>query len=159
MIIYSLLSICESTFSVLNRASYEDTYNTLKYADRAKSIRVRAERNEVNVNHHVSQYINIIEALRQEISELKGQVREADDKIVVASQQPMLVRETKEGLFEHHHLFAELLLEHQKTTLLLHKKGAELARLTLSLQVLAAVPGKELAGFGWFFSLSFYYSS
>ena len=94
----------------MDRTSYEDTYNTLKYADRAKSIRVRAERNEVNVNHHVSQYINIIEALRQEISELKDQVKQANEsKVLAMSQQPVLVRETKEGLFEHHHLFAELL--------------------------------------------------
>jgi len=112
---------------------------------------VRAERNEVNVNHHVSQYINIIEALRQEISELKDQVKQANEsKVLAMSQQPVLVRETKEGLFEHHHLFAELLVEYQSTTLQLHTKGAELARLTLSLQVLAAVPGQEVAGFGEF---------
>lgn len=51
--------------------SYEDTYNTLKYADRAKHIRADLKKNIMNVKSHFSKYGKIIESLRQEVSELK----------------------------------------------------------------------------------------
>lgn len=51
---------------------YEETHNTLKYANRAKDIKIKAEKNEVNLEWHVSQYPKIIESLRKEIAQLKG---------------------------------------------------------------------------------------
>lgn len=53
---------------------YEDTINTLKYADRAKSIKTVVKRNIVNVQHHISNYKNIIGSLRSEIEDLEGQL-------------------------------------------------------------------------------------
>ena len=47
--------------------SYEDTYNTLKYADRAKSIKSKLVRNVLNVDFHVSRYAKIVEDLRTEV--------------------------------------------------------------------------------------------
>lgn len=35
---------------------YEDTHNTLKYANRAKNIKTKAIRNVLNVEYHVSKY-------------------------------------------------------------------------------------------------------
>ncbi|XP_032222614.2 kinesin-like protein KIF18A isoform X2 [Nematostella vectensis] len=54
--------------------SYEDTYNTLKYADRAKSIKVSLKRNVVSVDFHVSRYAKIVDELRTEITELKNKL-------------------------------------------------------------------------------------
>ncbi|KAI9226752.1 MAG: P-loop containing nucleoside triphosphate hydrolase protein, partial [Piptocephalis tieghemiana] len=50
---------------------YEETLNTLKYANRAKNIKTRVGRNTVSVNMHVSQYVKIIGELRREVTELK----------------------------------------------------------------------------------------
>jgi len=40
--------------------AYEDTLNTLKYADRAKQIKTTAKRNVLNVEYHISNYTKII---------------------------------------------------------------------------------------------------
>jgi kinesin family protein 18/19 len=54
--------------------SYEDTLNTLKYANRAKNIKTTVQRNVVNVNYHVSKYTQIISELKAEVSELKSRL-------------------------------------------------------------------------------------
>lgn len=56
---------------------YEDTLNTLKYADRAKQIKTVVKRNVLNVEYHISNYRNIINNLRSEIDNLKNQLSEA----------------------------------------------------------------------------------
>ena len=50
---------------------YEETINTLKYANRAKNIKMRVEPNKKLVNQHISAYKNIIADLRDEIDKLK----------------------------------------------------------------------------------------
>ena len=50
---------------------YEDTNNTLKYANRAKNIKTTAWRNVKHVEHHISEYTKIISELKDEISDLK----------------------------------------------------------------------------------------
>ena len=55
--------------------TYEDTLNTLKYADRAKQIKTVVKRNVLNVEYHISNYKNIISNLRSEISTLRGQLK------------------------------------------------------------------------------------
>ncbi|KAG5887410.1 hypothetical protein JTB14_024609 [Gonioctena quinquepunctata] len=56
--------------------TYEDTYNTLKYATRAKKIKSNMKRNVVNVEAHVGHYIKMIEDLKQENGILKKQLEE-----------------------------------------------------------------------------------
>eukprot|EP01134_Creolimax_fragrantissima_P004610 CFRG4610T1 len=56
---------------------YEDLHNTLKYANRAKSIKVRAVRNSVAVTAHVSEYKVIMNSLKDEIQELKQKLHDA----------------------------------------------------------------------------------
>lgn len=51
--------------------TYEDTYNTLKYADRAKQIKTKLVRNVVNVDFHVTRYRAIVIELQKEITDLK----------------------------------------------------------------------------------------
>lgn len=55
-----------------NGIQFEDTYNTLKYADRAKRIKVNLKKNTFNVDFHISQYTKLVETLRQENEELRA---------------------------------------------------------------------------------------
>lgn len=43
--------------------SYEETHNTLKYANRAKNIKTKITRNVKNVEYHVSQYQHVCSCL------------------------------------------------------------------------------------------------
>ena len=55
-------------------ATYEDTHNTLLYANRAKRIKNKLERNVLNVNYHVGKYSQIISTLKQELADMKTQL-------------------------------------------------------------------------------------
>lgn len=54
--------------------SYEDTYNTLIYANRAKHIKTKAEKNSLNVQVHISKYTTIIKELKSEVIGLRNQL-------------------------------------------------------------------------------------
>ncbi|XP_039991331.1 kinesin-like protein KIF19 [Xiphias gladius] len=54
--------------------AFEESRNTLTYADRAKSIRTRVKKNLINVSYHIAQYTNIISDLRCEIQRLKKKI-------------------------------------------------------------------------------------
>jgi hypothetical protein len=58
-------------------SSFEETLNTLKYANRAKNIKTNVQRNELNVNYHISEYVQLINNLRGEIKVLKDQIAAA----------------------------------------------------------------------------------
>ena len=58
--------------------SFEESRNTLAYADRAKNIKLTAKRNHHSVNYHVAQYQGIISELREEVIRLKTQLVEAE---------------------------------------------------------------------------------
>ncbi|XP_069786281.1 kinesin-like protein KIF19 isoform X2 [Narcine bancroftii] len=55
-------------------SSFEESRNTLTYADRAKNIKTRVKRNLMNVSYHIAQYTNIISDLRSEIHRLKKKI-------------------------------------------------------------------------------------
>ncbi|XP_067655410.1 kinesin-like protein KIF18A [Haliotis asinina] len=73
--------------------SYEDTYNTLKYADRAKHIRATLKKNILNVDFHVSRYGQIVEDLRKEIGELKSRLQLYDEGKIGSSRRQSSVNE------------------------------------------------------------------
>ena len=52
-------------------SQFEETINTLKYANRAKNIKTKALTNKKLVSIHISEYKNIINDLRQQIEQLK----------------------------------------------------------------------------------------
>jgi len=56
-------------------SQFEETINTLKYANRAKNIKMRVEANKKLVTLHISAYKNIISDLRDEIDQLKIQLQ------------------------------------------------------------------------------------
>ncbi|KDQ20755.1 hypothetical protein BOTBODRAFT_50820 [Botryobasidium botryosum FD-172 SS1] len=53
---------------------FEDTQNTLKYANRAKNIKTKVSRNFVNIDRHVAQYVEAINRLNEEVKELKAKL-------------------------------------------------------------------------------------
>ena len=55
--------------------TFEDTYNTLKYANRAKNIKTFVTRNVLSAQYHISNYVNIINNLKEEVSQLKRQLQ------------------------------------------------------------------------------------
>jgi kinesin family protein 18/19 len=50
---------------------YEETINTLKYANRAKNIKTKPIPNKKLVELHIEEYKGVIEELRQEVENLK----------------------------------------------------------------------------------------
>ncbi|KAH3668182.1 hypothetical protein OGAPHI_001936 [Ogataea philodendri] len=50
---------------------YDETLNTLKYADRAKEIRTKLIRNQHNLSRHVGSYLKMITEQKREIEELR----------------------------------------------------------------------------------------
>ncbi|XP_053138807.1 kinesin-like protein KIF18A [Hemicordylus capensis] len=54
---------------------YDDTYNTLKYANRAKDIKSSLKSNVVSLDSHISQYVKICEEQKKEIIVLKEKLR------------------------------------------------------------------------------------
>lgn len=84
--------------------TYEDTYNTLKYADRAKNIQSTLKKNVLKVDFHVAKYGQIIEDLRVEIVELKDKLRFYEEGKMVAQSTTNYVeicrmREKLDGVF------------------------------------------------------------
>ncbi|XP_012256970.2 kinesin-like protein KIF18A [Athalia rosae] len=54
--------------------SYEDTYNTLRYANRAKKIQTNVKKNIVSCQMHITGYIKIVEEQKKEIDVLKQRI-------------------------------------------------------------------------------------
>ncbi|XP_041839250.1 kinesin-like protein KIF18A [Melanotaenia boesemani] len=63
--------------------SYDDTHNTLKYANRAKEIKSSLKSNVVSLDSHIGQYAVICERQRQEILQLKQKLKEFEVKNLV----------------------------------------------------------------------------
>ncbi|XP_050391529.1 kinesin-like protein KIF19 isoform X3 [Patella vulgata] len=56
--------------------NFEESRNTLVYADRAKHIKTKVRRNVTDVAYHIAQYTNIITELREEILRLRDRLHE-----------------------------------------------------------------------------------
>uniref|UniRef100_A0A8C3W0K9 Kinesin-like protein n=1 Tax=Catagonus wagneri TaxID=51154 RepID=A0A8C3W0K9_9CETA len=54
--------------------AYEDTYNTLKYADRAKEIKLSLKSNVISLDCHISQYATICQQLQAEVRSLSREL-------------------------------------------------------------------------------------
>ncbi|KAH3682360.1 hypothetical protein WICPIJ_006674 [Wickerhamomyces pijperi] len=72
---FSLGGNCKTVMIVCISPSslhYDETLNTLKYADRAKEIKTKVLRNKTNLDRHVGSYLKMISEQRIEIEELKN---------------------------------------------------------------------------------------
>ncbi|KAK6459585.1 P-loop containing nucleoside triphosphate hydrolase protein [Scheffersomyces xylosifermentans] len=71
---FSLGGNCKTVMIVCVSPSsqhYDETLNTLKYADRAKEIKTKLIRNSHNLDRHVGSYLKMITEQKQEIEELR----------------------------------------------------------------------------------------
>lgn len=64
----TVMIVCISPLS----QHYDETLNTLKYADRAKEIKTKLVRNQHNLDRHVGSYLKMITEQKQEIHELRN---------------------------------------------------------------------------------------
>lgn len=75
---------------------YDDTLNTLKYANRAKEIKTSVKSNVVSLDSHIGQYAVICEKQRQEILQLKQKLKEYEEKVVVPSASSAVSSQRRE---------------------------------------------------------------
>ncbi|NXJ04200.1 KI18B protein, partial [Odontophorus gujanensis] len=67
--------------------AYEDTYNTLKYANRAKEIKLSLKSNVLSLDCHISKYAVICEQLKTEVADLRAKLRAYEDAAQDAGKQ------------------------------------------------------------------------
>lgn len=60
---------------------YEDTYNTLIYANRAKNIKTKTRPNEINIKANIHEYQSLIQQLKRENNMLKDKVRKMEIQV------------------------------------------------------------------------------
>ncbi|OQV00901.1 Kinesin motor domain-containing protein [Cladophialophora immunda] len=70
----TVMIVCVSPSS----AHFDETQNTLRYANRAKNIQTKVTRNVYNVNRHVKDYLVKIDEQMAQINELKAQLKDAE---------------------------------------------------------------------------------
>lgn len=85
----TVMIVCVSPSS----AHYDETHNTLKYANQAKNIRTKVTRNMMNVDRHVGEYVQAIHELKEEVAELK---KKLDDKGMMENAREKRRREDLE---------------------------------------------------------------
>ncbi|KAF4124830.1 kinesin family member 18/19 [Geosmithia morbida] len=71
----TVMIVCVSPSS----AHYDETQNTLRYANRAKNIQTKVTRNVFNVNRHVKDFLVKIDEQRALIDELRAQQKDAEN--------------------------------------------------------------------------------
>ncbi|KAK0093085.1 hypothetical protein PV326_014339 [Microctonus aethiopoides] len=62
--------------------SYEDTYNTLRYANRAKKIKTHMKKNIISCEMHVTGYIKLVEEQKKEINLLKQKLLTMESRTI-----------------------------------------------------------------------------
>lgn len=88
----TVMIVCVSPSS----AHYDETHNTLKYANQAKNIRTKVSKNLLNVDRHVGQYVQVIQELRQEIAELKANAGNAVETAAERRRKAEVAKEVEE---------------------------------------------------------------
>ncbi|CAJ2500489.1 Uu.00g033420.m01.CDS01 [Anthostomella pinea] len=71
----TVMIVCVSPSS----AHFDETQNTLRYANRAKNIQTKVTRNVFNVNRHVKDFLVKIDEQMAMINELKAQQKDAEE--------------------------------------------------------------------------------
>lgn len=90
----TVMIVCVSPSS----SHYDETHNTLKYANQAKNIRTKISQNLINVDRHVAQYVQTIHELREEVAKLKSHMSENGP--VVSEAEKRKKKEAKSELDE-----------------------------------------------------------
>ena len=72
---------------------FEETVNTLKYANRAKNLKTQVARNVMSVSAHIAEYQRIIMELRNQVSGLKNQLQDRPTAIQEESSGRLALKE------------------------------------------------------------------
>ncbi|KAI0509143.1 kinesin motor domain-containing protein [Xylaria bambusicola] len=81
----TVMIVCVSPSS----AHYDETQNTLRYANRAKNIQTKVTRNVFNVNRHVKDYLVKIDEQRTLINELQAQMKDSEQRFFAKFRKQM----------------------------------------------------------------------
>lgn len=87
---FSLGGNCKTVMIVCVSPSsqhYDETLNTLKYADRVKEIKTKLIRNQHNLDRHVGSYLKMITQQKQEIEELKQRAGDVAENTMLKQKQ------------------------------------------------------------------------
>ncbi|KAK4642605.1 tubulin-dependent ATPase kip3 [Podospora bellae-mahoneyi] len=100
---FSLGGNCKTVMIVCVSPSsehFDETQNTLRYANRAKNIQTKVTRNVFNVNRHVKDFLVKIDEQMAMINELKAQQKDAEKIFFTKFQKQMDKRDgiVKEGI-------------------------------------------------------------
>ncbi|KAF7705476.1 kinesin-like protein KIF19 isoform X1 [Silurus meridionalis] len=121
-------------------SAFEESRNTLTYADRAKSIRTRVKRNLLNVSYHIAQYTSIIADLRSEIQRLKKKIAEQSgrqstaDRTDIRHVQAEVQAHSTQSRAEMDHL-REQLIEAFRQQMEIRKRLMELDNTNMEIQI------------------------
>jgi kinesin family protein 18/19 len=87
---FSLDGNCKTVMIVCVSPSsqhYDETLNTLKYADRAKEIKTKLVRNKHNLDRHVGSYLKMITEQKEEIEKLRARESGIIDQVVLKERE------------------------------------------------------------------------
>jgi kinesin family protein 18/19 len=92
----TVMIVCVSPSS----AHFDETQNTLRYANRAKNIQTKVTRNVYNVNRHVKDFLKKIDEQRALIDELKAREKDSESVSFAKFRKQMDKREqiSREGI-------------------------------------------------------------
>lgn len=92
----TVMIVCVSPSS----AHFDETQNTLRYANRAKNIQTKVTRNVFNVNRHVKDFLVKIDEQMAMINELKAQQKDSERIFFIKFQKQMEKRDVaaREGI-------------------------------------------------------------
>lgn len=92
----TVMIVCVSPSS----AHYDESQNTLRYANRAKNIQTKVSKNIYNVDRHVKDYLKKIDEQRQMIEELQAKMKDLEGGAFVKFKKQSEKRESiaKEGI-------------------------------------------------------------
>ncbi|KOX78475.1 Kinesin-like protein KIF18A [Melipona quadrifasciata] len=88
--------------------SYEDTYNTLRYANRAKKIKTHIKKNILSCELHVTAYIKMVEEQKKEINYLKQKLLAFENKSLHTLQSQESNKEVDEDVLINNNKLIEL---------------------------------------------------
>ncbi|KAL1652310.1 tubulin-dependent ATPase kip3 [Diplodia intermedia] len=92
----TVMIVCVSPSS----AHYDESQNTLRYANRAKNIQTKVSKNIYNVNRHVKDYLKKIDEQRQLIEEMQAKMKDLEGSAFVKFKKQSEKRDSiaKEGI-------------------------------------------------------------
>jgi kinesin family protein 18/19 len=115
----TVMIVCVSPSSV----HFDETQNTLRYANRAKNIQTKATKNVFNVNRHVKDYLKKIDEQRALIDELMRQQKDSEGSSYAKFKKQNEKREgiAREGIIRIRAAYEHSSAERQERTSMMKK--------------------------------------